>query len=700
MLRNLVATAVLAGVLVATGALAASAESPVDLGSAHVVDSAGALGGNTAAIEAAAADLYDSDGIDLFVVFVDEFTDPADAAGWANTMAENNNLGPTDYLLTVAVKGRSYYLSGDSAGPVSEDQLARIENELVEPQLREDNWEGAAIAAAKGLADADVAGAAGGGGDSGGGDSGDDSGIGDVGGSLIAGGLTVIGLIVLAMIALIVFLVERSRRNASPGSTSSASRDGSDEPAPPPVSLAELQQRAGSALVQTDDAVQTSEEELGFAIAAYGAAADPFQSALTAAKTQLGEAFQLRQKLDDAEPDSEAQARELNARIIQLCEEASTTLDDQADAFDELQELEKDVPSAITAVRNELAATEPRIAETRATLAALQARFLDRTLATVADNPEQAEARLTFAATSIAGAEEDAAAGESSEAAVGVQAAQEAVAQARLLLDAVNKVGADLAATLSAIDTTLVDLMRDVSDARVLVAAGDPQGTVAAVQSTTTTTITEVQRQLDASAIDANGLAQRLELANRDIDGVLGAVRDRQAQDRRATAALRQVLSSAESKVSAATDFISSRRGGVGAEARTRLAEASRLVSSAYGAAATDPALALAHAQRADDLAGESIHLAEQDVSGFNSEMGGMGGFGGRSNGFGGDGLAGAILGGILINSVLGGGNRGGGMFGGGSGGFGGGAGGGGGRRGPASFGGGGTRSRRGGGRF
>ena len=52
MLRNLVATAVLAGVLVATGALAASAESPVDLGSAHVVDSAGALGGNTVAIEA------------------------------------------------------------------------------------------------------------------------------------------------------------------------------------------------------------------------------------------------------------------------------------------------------------------------------------------------------------------------------------------------------------------------------------------------------------------------------------------------------------------------------------------------------------------------------------------------------------------------------------------------------------------------
>jgi hypothetical protein len=708
MRNKLLSVALLTGLLATTGALAASADEPVELGSTHVVDSAGVLGGDTADIEAAAAELYDTEGIDLYVVYVDEFSNPTDAAEWANTTAENNNLGPTDYLLAVAVEGRSYYLSGDSAGPVSEDQLASIENERIEPQLRDDNWSAAAVAAAEGLGDA----------------------VGGGGGGFGVGPLLV-GLVVLVVIGLIVFGIVRSRRK-SPSTLPAGAGARSGEVAPPPVPLAELQQRAGSALVQTDDAVQTSEQELGFAIASYGATADPFNAALAEAKTKLGEAFRIKQKLDDVEPDSEAQTREWNTRIIQLCEEANAVLDEQAEAFDELRELEKNAPAAAAAVRTDIAELEPRVTASRSTLAALQARFTDRTLATVADNPDQAAERLVFATTALAGADEDIAANELSEAAVGVQAAQDAVAQAALLLDAIDKVGADLAATRSAIDTAVADLQRDLADARAVAAAGDPQGTIAAVEASTTAALTDVQNQLGAQAIDAHGLAQRLELANREIDGVLAAVRDRQAQNRRATAALRQVLGSAESKVSAATDFISARRGGVGAEARTRLAEASRLVSAAHTAAPTDPALALAHAQRADDLATQSIQLAEQDVSSFDDGLGGLGGLGslgslggvggGRSRGSsGGDGMLGAMLGGIIINSVLGGGNRGGGMFGGGSygggsyggggspfggggGGFGGFGGGGGGRssgrRGPASFGGGGTRSRRGGGRF
>jgi uncharacterized membrane protein YgcG len=705
MLKKLFSVAVLTGVLVTTGALAAAASDPVDLGSTHVVDEAGVLGGDTADIEAAADELYDSEGIDLFVVFVDEFENPSDAADWTNATAEANNLGPTDYLLAVAVEGRSYYLSGDSSGPVTDDQLASIENEQVEPQLRDDNWAAAAIAAADGLSDA-----VGGGGVSGGATSDGDNGGG------ISGGLILGLLVVVAVIVLVVVLVARSRRKGA--LPAGAARAGS-APVAPQVPLAELQQRAASALVQTDDAVQTSEQELGFAIASYGDAAEPFRVALGEAKTRLDEAFRLRQKLDDVEPDTEEQTREWNIRIVQLCDEANTALDEQADAFDELRALEKNLPAAIAAARTELAATEPRIDAARTTLATLQTRFTDSTLNTVADNPDQAAERLTFATTALAGAEEDVTTSELSEAAVGVQAAQESVVQAQRLLEAIDKVGADLAATRSAIDTAVVDLQRDLADARALAAAGDPQGSVTAVASSTESALTDVQRELGANAINAHALAEKLELANREIDGVLAAVRDRQAQDRRASAALRQVLGSAESKVSAATDFISARRGGVGAEARTRLAEASRLVSSAHTAAATDPALALAHAQRADGLAGQAIQLAEQDVSGFNSNaagMGGMGGLGGGmlgggSGGSGGNGMMGAILGGIIIDQVLGGGNRGGGMFGGGGGGFGGfggsggggggrRSGGGGGRRGPASFGGGGTRSRRGGGRF
>jgi hypothetical protein len=703
MLKKSVSVALLAGVFALAGTTAAAADEPVDLGTAHVVDSAGVLSGGSADIDAAVADLYESANVDLYVVYVDTFTDPTDAAEWTNTTAEQNNLGPTDYLLAVAIDDRAYYLSGDSSGPVSDEELAEIENTLVEPELRDDNWEGAALAAADGLNDA-----AGG------------SGSGSGGGIWL-----VVGLAVVAGIALIAFLALRRRRagaGSAQGRTGAAGAPA--QAAAPQVPLSELQQQASSALVQTDDAVQTSAEELGFAVASYGDAAAPFQTALDEAKRQLGEAFALRQKLDDAQPDSEQQTREWNARIIHLCEAANAVLDEQAEAFDELRALEKNLPAAIAAVRSDLAATEPRIAATETTLADLTSRFTDSTLATVRDNPAQAAERLTFATTALAAAEGDVADNEPSEAAVGVRAAEDAVAQARHLLDAVGTVGTDLAATRSAIDSAMVDLHRDTADARALAATGDARGAIGSVEASTTAVIAEVQRSLGGGPIDAHGLAQKLELANRDIDGVLGAVRDQQAQNRRAAAALRQVLGSAESKVSAATDFISARRGGVGAEARTRLSEASRLVSTAHSRAEADPAEALAYAQRADDLAAQAIQLAEQDVAGFSSQggYGGMPGVPGTRSGGGGDGMLGAVLGGILINTVLGGGNRGGGMFGGGGGGFGGGgfggfgggggggrsgggfSGGGGGRRGggrsAGSFGGGGTRSRRGGGRF
>ena len=153
-------------------------------------------------------------------------------------------------------------------------------------------------------------------------------------------------------------------------------------------------------------------------------------------------------------------------------------------------------------------------------------------------------------------------------------------------------------------------------------------------------------------------------------------------------------------QVSAAEDYITARRGAVGADARTRLAEAGASLVHAQQLQGIDPQQALAYAQRANQLAAQAIQFAQQDVGSFERNQGGGGGGGN---------VAGAVLGGILINSLLGGGGGGRGRGGGfGGGGFGGGFGGGGrpsggrsgGGRSSGSFGGGGTRSRRGGGRF
>ncbi|QYX82969.1 hypothetical protein K1J60_15310 [Streptomyces akebiae] len=87
------------------------------------------------------------------------------------------------------------------------------------------------------------------------------------------------------------------------------------------------------------------------------------------------------------------------------------------------------------------------------------------------------------------------------------------------------------------------------------------------------------------------------------------------------------------SAVAAAADFVTTHRAAVGVRARTRLSEAERHL------ALDDEAENGDHARRADSLAQEARHLAEQDVRAYGNPYGGPGG----------DGLSGALLGGIIL---------------------------------------------------
>jgi uncharacterized membrane protein YgcG len=656
------------------GTGAAIAADPVQLGSSHVDDQSGVLNGNTASIDKAIASLYSGTGIDLYVVYVDNFTNPSSAEDWAIATAKQNNLGPNDYLLAVATQGRAYYLSADSAGPLTQSQVADIEQKNIEPALHNNDWSGAAVAAADGISSA-----AGGG-----------------GGGWGFFWFIIIGLVV---VAIILFFVLRGRKK-----TAKPVAGASSDPLAG-LSLKDLDRQAGSALVQTDDAIKTSTDELGFATAQYGAdAAAPFKAALDDANVSLKHAFQIKQKLDDAEPDTEDQKRAWNVQIIQLCEKANAVLDEQAKTFDELRDLGKNAPAALTTLKAEADAASDRVQKADAALASLAESYAPEALTTVHDNPSQARERLTFAASAVADAQAKLDASDPSHAAVGIRAAEEAVDQANLLLDAVDRVGADLAKATAAIPAVIADLTGDVAQAKTFASAG----TAGAQQVAASTEETLEKANADLKAASPNPIAimQQLQTANQQIDNVLQGVRDEQQKAERARASLESTLLTAKSQVSAAEDFITARRGAVGADARTRLAEAGRLVVQAQSTADADPVTALGQAQRATQLAAESIQLAQNDVGGF--QAGGLGGGvsgGGLFGGGGGNnGSMGAVLGGILIgNSLGGGGGGGGGLFGGGGGGFGGGGrsrSGGGGFGSAGSFGGGGTRARRGGGRF
>jgi uncharacterized membrane protein YgcG len=682
--RSLWALAAVTAALVLGTPAAALAVDPVELPPGRVLDQVGVLGGtDTADIESAIDDLNADSGADLWVVYVDEFTNPSDAADWAIATAEANGLGPSQYLLAVATEQRTYFLSGATDGPVSDEQLGAIEQQLVQPRLNDQDWAGAAVAAASGLNNAiagdDI-------GESGGGDSGASSSV----VWLVIGAIVVIGIIVIASTL--------RRRNKKKRIDPRAG-----EPAElAAVETADLELQAGSALVETDDAVKTSQEELGFAVAQYGEeSVTAFRSAIASAKENLSRAFTIRQSLADAQPDTEQQVRAWNAEIIRLCMDANAALDREAEAFDELRQLEQNAPAAVAALRTEHNQVTERLSEAAAALQSLSPRYDAEALSTVADNIEQASERLAFANENLNAADEDIAAGNLGEAAVDIRASEEAIDQATLLLDAIDKLGADLGAAQRSISDAVGDLRGDLQLAK---SQPDPDGSLVNVITATEAAVAEVE-QRRTGVHNPFDLLRQLQAANTSIDGILQRVRDAQAQFQRAQSQLGHALSSATAQVSAAEDYITARRGAVGADARTRLAEAGRNLVQAQQLAASDPVSALTYAQTSNQLARSAIDSAQADVSGFGMQTGGFGGpMGGGMMGGGqqsGSGMMGAILGGIIINSVLGGG---GGMFGGGGGG-GGMFGGGGGRRGggggfgsAGSFGGSGTRSRRGGG--
>ncbi|PJJ61613.1 TPM domain-containing protein [Compostimonas suwonensis] len=672
---------------------AAYADDPVELGSSHVLDRVNALGDRTGEVESAIDALYDATQTDLYIVYVDSFTGAADRTQWADETADLNGLGTNDVLLAVATGDREYQLSVAAQSPLTDTQLTQVETTAIEPALRENDWAGAGIGAATGLQAVLTGGVV----------TAPQVEPGDPHPSGGSNGWVVFWIViaVVVVIGLVLFFVLRRRAGGSGAAKKAAA-----------VPIDELRTRAGSALVNTDDAVTTSGQELGFAIAQYGEQATAgFTTALATAKSKLAEAFTLQQKLDDAEPDSDEQRRAWYTGILELCAAANEVLDTQARAFDELRELEKNAPQAIAELQKQGATIEGRIADARRLVEQLATSYTPDTLATIADNPEQAQERLAFAITALGTAQEKITAGETSAAAVGIRGAEEAIDQAGQLLGAVDRLDADLDTARQSLGSTIAELERDLAEARKLQASGDGQAagfgdTIGSTIGSTEKTLGEVKSHLDSGLVNPLELVQRVEAANQQIDAVLAGVRDAQAQAQRLRAALDQTLLSARSQTQAAQDFISSRRGAVGAEARTRLAEAGRFLGQADAARDVDPNAALAAAQRADQLSAEAIQFARNDVNSFDPApaTGGGGLFGGGGGSGGGGGIAGAVLGGILIDSVLGGGSRGGGSWGGsrgggGFGGFGGGSGGGGGRRSSAgSFGGSGTRARRGGG--
>ncbi|MFS6528831.1 hypothetical protein V8Z69_03510 [Microbacterium aurugineum] len=416
---------------------------------------------------------------------------------------------------------------------------------------------------------------------------------------------------------------------------------------------ADLARRAEQALVGADERIRTTADELSFAEAELGEGltAD-LRTALAAVRTHLREAFQLHQLNHDEIPDTDEELRTRNARILQLCDWAQDLLDEKTSELSESVSTVRRAPEIIARVRAEAEALSARIPQTNEAVARLSARYADSAMHQITASAAEAEQLISFATHSADVSERRRAAKQNEEANVALETATEATRRASALLDAVEDFEIEALRAESTLAEVVADSRNDLIAARNAPAVPAVASAVADLQAALSALTPSGQPN------DPFAELSRLRDANSALDDAIAKARHRAENPLPSIAQVQHAIDDADRQLGVARGLIAGHRGWIGADARTRLAEAERLrvdLSDLLPAEETREA-ALVQARRVAHLASEALQLAQRDIDSSRPQDegwggGGWGGGGGRRGG-GGD-LASGILGGLVIGSLL-----------------------------------------------
>ncbi|WP_227980650.1 TPM domain-containing protein [Nocardia spumae] len=561
--------------------------------------------------------LYTSHRERLWVVYVRDFGG-LDPRTWGERTAQASGFGDRDVLLSIATADRSYAFTGALPPSVSESELNSLLTDQVEPRLRNAQWADAAIATADGLSTA----------------------MGDSGGVGIWP-LIVITLIVLGVIGTVLGY-SRLRRRARGRAEAEAARavDPTDAAALTRMRPDLLDARSAQVLVDTDNAIRDSAEELRLATDEFGATATaPFAAALEAAKQAMAHAFSIRQRLDDDIPETPDERRDLLVELISTCGRADAELDAKVSEFDAMRDLLIDAPQRLDALTRDVVDLTVRVPGAQDTLRRLLAAQPESVTAPVRDNVTMAQERIGFAEQTIEQGRRAAAqpVGRQGGVVAAIRGAEAAVTAARALLDAVDTAETDITQARAGLPAAVAELERDLETASGLTEHGGAELAAAVVGARTA-----LDTARGTGEADPLGTFQRAVAADNALDRAVAAAGERTFAADQLRRRLDQAMTAAQAQVRAAGDFIDTRRGGIDATPRTRLAEAQRNLARAQTLSATDPQSALDAAQQAAELATRALSAAQADVRDWQARQP----VSGTSQ-------AGAVLGGILIDSLL-----------------------------------------------
>ncbi len=689
-----------------------------------VTDEAGVLApSDVTRVADALSQLRAEHDVQLFVAYVNT-TGSSTVTEFTQATARANSLGGNDALLLVAVADRSDALwVGDSLDSITESEIDSILTQAVEPRLAAGDFAQAMIdgAAAVGRAAADTPAtaapvtAAPATATPGGAVPGDGRGV-DLT-PLLAIGLLVAGVLVLGRVLWMRRAAVRAAR----------------------ASLEQLNREANRSLLAADEALKDATNDVEFAAAQWGDdEVVAYRAAIRQADADVKAAFGLRQRLDDAEPETPAQREQMLREIGARTAAAHAALNEQEQRFDQLRDLEQAAPQQLAALPAAIDAQRARRQAAGPLMDRLTASYAPSAIASVAGNLPEADKALDSAAAETQRGQGLADA-QRHQAVIALRRAQDGVARATLLLEAIERLAQRLDDAAGRLPGELDAAAADVATARTAVAGAQglsipappattnpatpppvPAPTAAASTPAPATPsdpgaalavaerlLAEAQRAVAARPLDPLAALERATAANQAADVIIAGLREAAAQRQRRIQVAATAVSSARGHVDRAVDYITTRRHGVGQTARTRAAEAEARLADAERLAPTDPEGAVAAAQRATQLADEAYRLAASEFDAWDAGSGPVAGPYTRGPSAGSE-VVGAVLGGI-IGGMLSGGGRGSGWggspWGGGGGQRGGGfglppgpfGGGGGGRIGGGGFGGGGGGRVRGG---
>lgn len=417
---------------------------------------------------------------------------------------------------------------------------------------------------------------------------------------------------------------------------------------------ADLARQAQQALVAADERIRTAGDELAFAQAELGdSLTADLGAALHAVRTHLREAFQLHQLNHDEIPDTEEELRTRNARIVQLCEWADGLLDEKTSALADTIAKVRNAPQVVARVRADADALSSRVPQARTTIERLSSRYAESAMHRISSAAEESEQLIAFATHGADVSERRRAAQQNQEANLALETATEAVRRAGAILDAVEDFEIEALRAESTLADVVADSREDIAAARNAPQTPEVVAATAALDA--------ALRALTPTGQPNDPFAELSDLrtANAALDAAIDKANYRAQHPLPSLEHVQHSLDDADRQLGVARGLIAGHRGWIGADARTRLAEAERLRTDvpALLPAEETREQALSAARRVAQLASEALQLAQRDIDSARPQDQGWGGNqgwgpGGRRGGGGGD-IVSGVLGGLVIGSIL-----------------------------------------------